>query len=54
MEGKYTGVRYVHAEGEVEAKVWYTKSKKIMYDNIEQEETGNEEKNFAIKFNNFE
>ena len=23
MEGKYTGIRYVHARGEVEAKVWY-------------------------------
>ena len=25
MEGKYTGIRYVHAKGEVEAKVWHTK-----------------------------
>ena len=24
MEGKYTGIRYVHAEGEIEAKIWYT------------------------------
>ena len=28
MEGKYTGIRYVHAKGEIEAKVWYTKNKK--------------------------
>lgn len=25
MEGKYTGTRYVHAKGKVEARVWYTK-----------------------------
>ena len=25
MEGKYTGIRYVHAKGEIEAKVWHTK-----------------------------
>ncbi len=25
MEGKYTENRYVHAEGEIFAKVWYTK-----------------------------
>ena len=25
LEGKYTGTRYVHANGQVEAKVWYTK-----------------------------
>ena len=29
MEGKYTGIRYVHAKGEIQAKVWHTKSKKI-------------------------
>ena len=54
MEGKYTGVRYVHAEGEVEAKVWYTKNKTIKYNTTETQETGNEEKKFSIKFNNFE
>lgn len=31
MEGKFTGIRYVHAKGEIEAKVWYTKNKKIYY-----------------------
>ena len=28
MEGKFTGIRYVKAKGEIEAKVWYTKNKK--------------------------
>ncbi len=54
MEGKYTGVRYVHAEGEVEAKVWYTKNKTIKYKSVEAKETGNQEKKYGIKFNNFE
>lgn len=53
MEGKYTGIRYVHAKGEVQAKVWHTKNMKILYNSIERLETGNEESKYAIKFNNF-
>lgn len=53
MEGKYTGVRYVHSQGEVEAKVWYTESKKILYNSIEKQETGKKEKKYEIKFNKF-
>lgn len=53
MEGKYTGIRYVHSLGEIEAKVNYTKSKKIYYKSEEQEFTGNKEKRYTIKFNNF-
>lgn len=29
IEGKYTGTRYVHSEGEILAKVWYSKKEKI-------------------------
>ena len=54
MEGKYTGIRYVHAQGEVEAKVWYTKSTKILYNTTERRETGNTENKYKIKLNNFE
>ena len=54
MEGKYTGVRYVHAEGDVEAKVWHTKSEFFKYNTREKQETGNKEKKYSIKFNNFE
>ena len=54
MEGKYTGIRYVHAKGEVQAKVWHTKYKNIPYDTTEKIETGNIEKKYAIKFNNFQ
>lgn len=54
MEGKYTGIRYVHAKGEIEAKVWHTKSKKILYNTTERKETGNIEDKYKIKINNFE
>lgn len=54
MEGKFTGIRYVHARGEIEAKVWYSESKTIMYNTTEREETGNIENKYKIKFNNFE
>ena len=54
MEGKYTGIRFVHAKGEIEAKVWYTKSKKISYNVTEKIETGKTENKYKIKINNFE
>ena len=54
MEGKYTGIRYVHAKGEIQAKVWHTKSKKIPYNATERIETGNIENKYKIKLNNFE
>lgn len=53
MEGKYTEPRYVHATGEIEAKVWHTKSKKVYYQQEEYVQTGNEENNYGIKLNNF-
>ena len=54
MEGKYTGIRYVHAKGDIEAKVWYTERKKIEYNTTERRETGNVENKYKIKINNFE
>ena len=53
MEGKYTGIRYVHAKGEIEAKVWHTKYKSVSYKATERKQTGNSENKYAIKFNNF-
>ena len=53
LEGKYTGIRYVHAKGEIQAKVWYTKNKKIYYNQEIKRETGNEENSYIIKINNF-
>lgn len=54
MEGKYTGIRYVHAKGEIEAKVWYTEKVFFPYNTTERIETGNCENKYKIKFNNFE
>ena len=53
MEGKYTEPRYVHATGEIQAKIWYTKSKKVYYNQEENVTTGNEEKNYGLKINKF-
>lgn len=55
MEGKFTEPRYVHASGEVQAKVWYTKSKVIKYSQEgEKTEENIEQKinldNFQINF----
>ena len=53
MEGKYTGIRYVHARADIEAKVWYTKKEKAYYNQIIQVPTGKQENKFAININNF-
>ena len=53
MEGKYTGIRYVHAKGEIQAKVWYTEYKNVSYSVTERRETGNCEDKYALKINNF-
>ena len=54
LEGKYTGMRYVHARGEIEAKVWHTKNIFIPYASTETRETGELQNIYSIKFNNFE
>lgn len=53
MEGKYTGKKYVHSVGEIEAKVWYTKNVKVPLKETSKILTGNIEKKYSIKFNNF-
>ena len=54
MEGKYTERRLVHSQGEVQARIFYTKTQKIpLYPKI-FEPTGQNEKKFQIKFNNFQ
>ena len=45
IDGKYTGTRYVHAEGEVKAKVWYTEKEKVALNQVIEEKTGNTEEN---------
>ena len=54
MEGKYTGIRYVHSLGEVEAITNYTKTEKIFYKEEQNVKTGKKEKKYQIKINNFQ
>ena len=54
MEGKYTGSRYVHSLGEVEAIVKYEKTEKISLKKEENVKTGNKEEKYQIKINNFQ
>ncbi len=54
LEGKFTGTRYVHAIGDIEAKVWYSKREKIYLNKEVQEQTGNQEKKYSIRINNFQ
>ena len=54
MEGKYTGIRYVHSIGEVEGIVKYTKSVQIPYEEKKMVKTGNKETKYGIKINNFQ
>lgn len=54
MEGKYTGTRYVHASGDVLAKVWYQEKIKIPLTQTIQEKTGKTEKKYQLKIHNFQ
>ena len=54
MEGKYTGVRYVHGAGKVIGKVWYTETARVQLKEEKTEKTGKEEKKYKINFNNFQ
>ena len=54
MEGKYTGIRYVHSLGEVKAIVEYTKIGKIPLKEEQNVKTGKKEEKYEIKFNDFQ
>lgn len=53
LEGKHTENRYVHAEGEVMAKVWYSEKEKVYYKQNYENQTGNHEKKYTLNVNNF-
>lgn len=53
IEGKYTENRYVHAEGEIIAKVWYSEKEKVYYKQTYENKTGNKEKKYSLNINNF-
>jgi len=50
LEGKYTGIRYVHGSATIEAKVWYTKNKKNSLTQVVKVLTGEEEEKYGLKF----
>ena len=54
IEGKYTDSRLVHSEGEVFAKVWYTETEKVYYNQVISNQTGNKERKYYININNFQ
>ena len=54
LEGQYTGIRYVHATGEVQAKVWYSQKVKVPLKQTKKVQTGKEENKYSVKINNFE
>lgn len=53
LEGKYTGTRYVHANGTVEAKVWYTQKEKIELKQELLSKTENVETKYSVRIHNF-
>ena len=53
LEGKYTGTRYVHANGEVTAKVWYSQKEKVELKQTNLVHTGTFENKYSVVINNF-
>ncbi len=54
LEGKYTGTRYVHANGVVQAKVWYSQTEKVGLKEQKNIRTENVENKYSVKLNNFQ
>ena len=53
IEGKYTGTRFVRADGKIDALVWYTETGSVKLNEKKIEKTGNTEKKYALNINNF-
>lgn len=51
MEGKYTGIRYMHASGEIEAKVWYIAEAEDSFVRQEKIVTNQQEHKYGIIIN---
>ena len=52
LEGKYTGIRYVHAKADIEAKIWYSKKEKVFLKQQIQVPTGATEEKYTLNINN--
>ena len=53
MEGKYTEINYVHANGNVIAKVWYEEKETIPLKQVVSTKTENLETKYSVRINNF-
>ena len=53
LEGKYKGIRYVHAKADIEAKIWYSKKEKVFLKQQIQVPTGATEEKYTLNINNF-
>lgn len=53
IQGKYTDAIYVNSLAEIQGRVWYSKKVVASFEKTIEEQTGNEENKYAIKFNNF-
>lgn len=53
IEGKFTDNRFVHAEGQVMAKVWYSDKEKVYYNQNYENQTGAKERKYSINVNKF-
>ena len=53
IEGKYTGIRKVHATGTVYGKTWYSVKEKVYLKQQKNEYTGRFENKFSVIINNF-
>ena len=53
MEGKYTGIRYVHSSADIEAKVWYSKKEKFYLNQEIKVPTGATEEKYTLNLNFF-
>ncbi len=51
MEGQYTGIRYMHASGEIEAKVWYIRELEENFIQQEKQLTNKTENKYSIIVN---
>lgn len=54
IEGKYTDSRLVNAQGDVKARVWYSKKQKVYYNQCYENQTGNKEKKYSLNIKNFQ
>lgn len=53
LEGKYTGVRYVHSIADIEIKTWYSKKEKFYFTTQIPVPTGKIEEKYSLNINNF-